>query len=110
MENLYLKQVGTRLSKRRKQLKYTKRRLSQETQVPVEIITKLEQGKTVGIEPVTKICKALDVSTDYLLSGAPGMIETFRLMKTISTLSEEDFEMVASMMEYFTKYPYENAE
>lgn len=110
MENLYLKQVGSRLSKRRKQLKYTKRRLSEETGVPVEIITKLEQGKAVGIEPVAKICKTLDISADYLLSGSPGIIEAFRLMKTISTLSEEDYEMIASMMDYFTKYPYENAE
>lgn len=108
MGKAYLEEVGKRIYKRRRQLKYTKKFLSQQTEIPVDMISRLERGNTVPFESLIKICEELDVSADYILSGNPGITETFRLIKNISELSEKDYEMVASMIEYFTTYPYEN--
>ena len=69
MDNL-LAQMGSRILKRRKQLRMTQEELAEKAGVMPQTISTAELGKkALRPENIVRICTALDISTDYLLMG-----------------------------------------
>ena len=89
MEKTYLQQVGERLALCRRQNFISRAELAKRTGVKTVAISALENGNTsICIEDAVKICKELDCSLEYLLTGNCGIIELVRLNKKISSLPD----------------------
>ena len=69
-ENDFLKDMGKRISSKRKSLRLSQEELAFKSGVSTETISRAENGLR-GIRPwnLLRIAKALDISTDYILSG-----------------------------------------
>ncbi len=66
----FLEAMGRRILVRRKQLRLTQEVLAEQTGVTPQTISTAELGKkALRPENIVSLCRALDVSTDYLLHG-----------------------------------------
>lgn len=89
MGKTFLQQVGERLALCRRQNFISRAELTKRTGVKTSTISNLENGtNTINIEDVVKICKELDCSIEYLLTGNCGLIELVRLNRKIANLPD----------------------
>lgn len=67
---LYLKEMGQRIMERRKKLGLTQEALAEMSELTTQFVSYAESGKR-GMRPenLMKVAAALEVSTDYLLTG-----------------------------------------
>ena len=67
---LYLKEMGQRIMERRKKLGLTQEALAELSELTTQFVSYAESGKR-GMRPenLMKVAAALEVSTDYLLTG-----------------------------------------
>ena len=85
-----LKEMGARISVRRKELNLTQEALAEKMDVSVQMISNLELGKkAIRPENLIKVCDALGVSADYILRGSCSEGETHDFMKVFGTLPYE---------------------
>lgn len=67
MENL-LEEMGRRLADRRKQLRMMQEEVAEKADLTCQTISTAETGrKALRPENIVKLCRALNISTDYLL-------------------------------------------
>lgn len=93
--------IGSRISKRRKQLGLTQEVVAEKMNVSVQMISNLERGnKAIKIENLLKISEILGVSTDYILKGHVTDDVTHRFTKSISELTERDYKMIELLIDY----------
>lgn len=65
-----LKEMGYRLSTKRRETGYTQEQLAELVDMTAQTISYAEQGrKAMRPETIVKICTALNMSADYLLMG-----------------------------------------
>jgi transcriptional regulator with XRE-family HTH domain len=65
-----MEEVGKRVMERRKQLGLTQEQLAERSEVTTQFVSYAESGKrAMRAENLMKIAAALEVSTDYLLTG-----------------------------------------
>lgn len=70
MEEMLLKEMGQRLSARRKQLRLTQEEVAERADMTTQTISTAENGiKALRPENIIKLCGALKISADYLLFG-----------------------------------------
>lgn len=82
---IFLKEMGLRILKARLDKAYTQEYLAELVDVSSQSISYAENGKKMmKLENFIKLCKALDISADYLLFGTEN--------KAALSISEEDFE------------------
>lgn len=68
--NKLLKEIGSRIRRRRKQLNLTQEALSNKANLTTQTISNVELGlKGMRPDTIIRISAALEVSTDYLLLG-----------------------------------------
>lgn len=66
----FLKNMGRRIKERRKQLRMTQDELAEWVDATPQMVSSAELGKkALRPENLYKICRALSVSADYILSG-----------------------------------------
>lgn len=95
-----LKEIGKRISKRRRQMSMTQEQLAEKMNVSVQMVSNLERGnKAVKIENLIKISGILEISTDYILTGSGGKGES-GLDGKLRLLSERDRKMIEIMIDY----------
>ena len=88
-EKTYLEQVGERLGLCRRHNFLSRAELSKRTDVKITTISALEHGNaSINIEDAVKICKELDCSIEYLLTGNCGMPELIRLNQKFLNLPD----------------------
>ncbi len=89
-DNQFLIEMGKRISKRRKELNYTQSQLAEKSDVSLQLISTAERGiKALRPENLTKICAALGVSADYILTGITSVKDYGELSDKINGLSPE---------------------
>lgn len=60
--------IGERVRIRRKELKITQEKLAEMVDVSTSFIGHIERGtRKLSVETLFKVCKALDISADFLL-------------------------------------------
>lgn len=65
-----MKEIGLRIKTIRKEKHITAEKLAELVGVSVQTISNIENGrKGVSLQVFLKICKALEISSDYLLFG-----------------------------------------
>ncbi|MGN0521139.1 MAG: helix-turn-helix domain-containing protein [Eubacterium sp.] len=102
MEKNLLKDMGKRLSARRKQLGLTQEQLAEKMDVSIQMISNLELGKkAIRPENLLKICQILDISSDYVLTGNKSEKETTKMINSINQLSNKEIEIIEMIIAYF---------
>ena len=97
-----LKQMGQRLLQRRKQFGFSQEELAERVGVTSQMISSAERGKkAMRPENIIRICAALEMSTDYLLTGAPGDRELQARSTRLALLSPEQFRCLETIVDSF---------
>lgn len=95
-----LKEIGDRVSRRRRELNLTQEQLAEKMDVSLQMISNLEQGKkAIRPENLVKLCNALDVSADYILTGHISSYERSELSEKISELSENQQYIISILID-----------
>ena len=88
-----LTDIGSRISKRRKELGLTQEFLAEKMNVSVQMISNLEHGnKAIRIDNLINLSQILEISTDYILLGSepsPSITND-----DLASLSERDLKML----------------
>lgn len=97
-----LKDLGKRISMRRKALGLTQEQVAERMNVSVQMISNLEQGrKAIRPENLARISTILQVSTDYLLLGHTASAPTNELTAKLSSLLPEQQAAISQIIDLF---------
>ncbi len=97
-----LQEMGLRISKRRKELNYTQEQVAEQMNVSIQMISNLELGKkAIRPENLVKLCHVLDISADYILTGQKTPMDVQAIAVKLSSLSNDDIQMIESLIDYF---------
>ena len=95
-----LRGIGERISARRRQLYLTQEELADRMDVSPQMISYAEQGrKAIRPENLIKLCAALDVSADYVLTGRAAGSEYARIAEKLSRLTAEELDLVEHVID-----------
>ena len=95
-----LKEIGERICTRRRELRLTQENLAEEMDVSVQMISNLELGKkAIRPENLVKVCRALDVSADYILAGTHAKRDLSDVMRKFALLSLENQRLLEALMD-----------
>ena len=101
MDNL-LKEMGKRISTRRKELRLTQEELAEKAGVTSQTISTAETGvKALRPCNIVKLCETLEISADYLLFGKVSDMDLGIMMKNISGLPSEQYRYLESIVNSF---------
>ncbi len=93
--NQFTVDMGRRIYERRKSLGMTQEELAEKMDVSPQTISYTEQGtKAMRPENLVKLCRILDVSTDYILTGETPSPKSDSLVEKLSYLSKEEMVFV----------------
>lgn len=104
-ETAFLKEMGQRIMLRRKSLRLTQEELAEKIDVSTQMISNLELGKkAIRPENLAKVCDVLDVSADYVLTGAKRQKEELNiLIEKLMELSENELKIISSIINYMSE-------
>ena len=96
----FLREMGQRIMVRRKALQLTQEELAERLGVSTQMISNLELGKkAIRPENLVKICKILDVSADYILTGRSSEQSLSTVVKKFATLSPEHQRIIGMLID-----------
>lgn len=95
-----LRGIGERILLRRRQLRMTQEELADKMDVSTQMISYAETGrKAIRPENLIKLCAALDVSADYILTGRASSPEYDRIARKLSRLSPGELNCVEEIID-----------
>lgn len=104
MANAFLVDMGKRIADRRKTMGITQEKLAEQMGVSIQMISNMERGrKAVRPENLASLCKALNTSADYILTGEFFSKETDKICNKINKLSEENTKILDQIIDVFLK-------
>ncbi|MBQ9976237.1 MAG: helix-turn-helix transcriptional regulator [Clostridia bacterium] len=96
--------MGNRISCRRKELKLTQEQVAEAINLSLQSVSCIELGKkAIRPENLYNLCKALDISADYILTGTKSNEQLSGIIKKISELDSDDYEAIESLVNHFHK-------
>ncbi len=98
----FLKEMGKRIMARRKALCFTQEALAEKIDVSTQMISNLELGKkAIRPENLAKICKALQISSDYILTGSNTPKDDINTISdSLTALSADELTIIKNLIEY----------
>jgi len=94
-----LKDMGKRISDRRKQLRLTQDELAERMDVTPQMISTAELSKkAIRPENLLKLCEAMEVSADYILAGFVGKKDVALIAQKLSLLSPAQFRVTEEIL------------
>ena len=100
----FLKEMGKRIMARRKSLRMTQEELAEELGVSTQMISNLELGKkAIRPENLAKVCSVLNMSADFILTGANTQSPVDEVAEKLIQLTAEELQMVSDMIDYMNK-------
>lgn len=97
-----LKEMGQRLTERRKQLRLTQETVAERAELTEQTISTAETGrKALRPENIIKICAALDISPDYLLLGNITDIDISILSEKVSQLTPSQYRHLEEIIDNY---------
>lgn len=95
-----LRKIGERIMMRRRQLRMTQEELADRMDVSTQMISYAEQGrKAIRPENLIKLCAALDISADYILTGNTGGQECGRISAKLSRLTPFQLQKLETIID-----------
>jgi len=99
-----LREMGQRIMVRRKALRMTQEELAEKLGVSTQMISNLELGKkAIRPENLVKVCAALELSADFVLTGAATKTAVDAVAQKLAQLSGEELQMVNDMIDYMNR-------
>ena len=99
--NEFLKEMGQRIMLRRKTLWMTQEELAEKLGVSTQMISNLELGKkAIRPENLARLCSELNLSADFVLTGANTRTAVDSVAEKLSQLSEEELQLVSNLVNY----------
>ena len=96
----FLREMGNRISTRRRQLKMTQEALAEQMDVSVPTISYIETGRNaIRPENLAKLCEALDVSADYILLGRTSPLEAGRVAEKLDGLPHSELTAIETIID-----------
>lgn len=103
-KNNLLFELGSRIYERRKELNMTQKELAEAVELSIQSISSIELGKkAVRPENLVNICRALDVSADYLLFGERSEKQLEPVAEMLSRLGSDDLELLKTIIKRMSK-------
>ena len=100
-DNELLKEMGQRIMIRRKSLRMTQEELAEKLGVSTQMISNLELGKkAIRPDNLAKVCSVLELSADFILSGANTRTPVDDVAEKLILLTPEELQMVSDMIDY----------
>lgn len=97
-----LKQIGSRILSRRKQLRMTQEELAEKAGITPQTVSSAELGKkALRPENIIRVCSALDISTDYLLLGEVNAGDHSVLLSQIADLPPIQYRHLEDIINSF---------
>lgn len=102
--NIFLRQMGTRILARRKELNWTQEQLAEKAGVTTQTISSAESGtKALRPENIANVSAALNCSTDYLLLGRAPPGKQIVYPTSVNTLTPLQHQCLDTIIDnYFT--------
>ena len=95
-----IRDMGLRIALRRRETGMTQEELADRMDVSPQTISYVETGKkSIRPENLIKLCTALDVSADYLLTGSVSDAEYNEVCKKLALLTPEQFGYVKGIID-----------
>lgn len=86
--NKFAHEIGLRIAARRKQLGLTQEQAAEKADLTQQFFASVETGtRNIRAESIVKVCKALDMSADYLLTGTITSIDQNRVLELLKPLN-----------------------
>ena len=93
------KEIGYRVSKLREHLGLTREKLGELADLSDRFIYDIETGqKGMSAESLSKLSKALKVTSDYLLFGTEGNADFSYIIEILKNLEQADLESVKKIL------------
>lgn len=100
-ESEFLKEMGLRIAARRKAMRLTQEELAEKLGVSTQMISNLELGKkAIRPENLIKVCEALDLSADYVLTGNSTSTAVGAVATKLAALNEKELQIVNDLIDY----------
>ena len=100
-DNEFLKAMGQRIMLRRKALHLTQEAFAERLGVSTQMISNLELGKkAVRPENLAKVCKELELSADFVLTGTDTRTAVDELADKLLSLEPEELRLIGEMVDY----------
>ena len=97
----FLREMGQRIMLRRKSLHLTQEELADRLGVSTQMISNLELGKkAIRPENLAKVCQVLELSADFVLTGAQTHTAVDAVAEKLGPLTEKELQMVSNMIDY----------
>ncbi len=101
MNQAVLREIGKRIQSRRRQQGYTQEQLADLMNVSIQMVSNLERGnKAIRIDNLVKLCRILEISTDYILTGQEYGGDLQALAARFAQLSPQQRDMISMLVEY----------
>ncbi|MDE6600058.1 MAG: helix-turn-helix domain-containing protein [Oscillospiraceae bacterium] len=106
--NIDYKEVGRRMSKRRKELGLKQYQVCEMIDVNYKYISNLETGRSVpSLDVIMRLCEALQTTPDYLLLGSDkseSIVSDKTLTEKISVLDPKSKAIVSGVIDLLNDY------
>jgi transcriptional regulator with XRE-family HTH domain len=87
--NTLAAEIGSRIASRRKQLGLTQEQAAEKADLSHQFFACVERGlKNIRAESLLKISRAMNMSADYILTGASSDIDRSNIMSLMEPLTE----------------------
>lgn len=104
MKDALLVDVGRRIAEARRAKGLSQEKLAESLGISTQSVSCIELGKkSARLENLLNICRVLDVSSDYLLTGVKTGEQLTGMMHKLSILSGEDYKMVECLVDHLSK-------
>ena len=101
MDDTNLKNIGKRISERRKRMGLTQEQLAEQMEVSIQMVSNLERGiKAIRIDNLIRLSQILGVSTDYILTGQRTDNDVNALAGQILYLKEDKRKLIEALVAY----------
>lgn len=98
-------EIGRRIATRRHQLGLTQAEAAERAGLTQQFFACVETGaKNIRAESIVKVSKALNISTDYLLTGTISDIDRSRFMKMLELLDDERFHEMEAIIQDILRF------
>ena len=100
----FLKEMGQRITVRRKSLRMTQDEMAEKLGVSAQMISNLELGKkAIRPENLARVCDVLGLSADFILTGTNTKTAVDAVAEKLTQLTAEELQMVSDMIDYMNK-------
>ncbi|MDO5111825.1 MAG: helix-turn-helix transcriptional regulator [Clostridia bacterium] len=102
MPDTSTKEIGARVRKRREELGLTREKMAELAGLSVQFAASIELGKQrMTTESLAKVCRALNISADYILFGSDRPVPAHDLNAMLTPLDKREREQAEQLLAIF---------